>query len=1343
MAEQVYDWKRFWCPRSSQINLGDRGYLTDPESEYGKYANPELVGLEAIAEVPCLVLLGEPGIGKSQELINLKDHTAKNLDSGNEILELNLRSCTSLKEDLLRDEQFIAWKDGTYRLYLFLDSLDEGLLQIQTLATQLVDTFKKSQYRNKLNCLYLRIACRTAVFPNILEEGLKELWQESNVGIYELAPLRRIDVQASVTAHGLDANTFLNEVNRKSVVPFAIKPITLRFLLNTFQKNNGQFPADRKLVDLYLDGCRSLCEEQNQSRRGSRQIGKLDVTQRLIVAARIATVTVFANRFAVWTELDSGNVPREDVLLEELCLVDEIANERRFPVTKDAIEEVLDTGLFSSRGSGRIGWAHQTYAEFLAAWYLKQRNLELSQVLNLIIHPDHRVVPQLKETSAWLASMIPEVFQEVIKTDPDVLLQSDVATASNPDKAILVESLLQAYDEERLAYPPSRSWKYQHLNHPELATQIQKYIVNENKKDSSRLMAIEIAEDCNLIDIQNDLLDVVFDSIQPYQVRVFAASTLVEIADEETKARLRSLVNSETEVDPEDELKGYALQAIYPNHFTTKEVLESLKSPRHRASGGTYQSFVSEDLGQRIPAMDLPIALKWLSQKSLKREELGYPFDYLSDAIIRRSWENFSSPESSQEFVQIVYLKLKSNEVLWDPEYGEDNSRLSCWDKLDLDEHKRHYLVQSVIEILSGSDGNPIVLLDSRTESQNSDDIGGIVFKKDCLWLIECLKDNLADHLQKIYAQLIYQTLDRQNGDYVSAVIEASQYSLALNTKFEDCLGSIELGSSLAEKAQSQYLRGQSWLSSFSNKSQEALIDPPPRQRVINLLEKIEAGQPELWWQLPTVMLLKPTSKSFNFSNRPDLTKFPGWIEAELDTRKRILETAKIYLKMGQPDTQKILNINHFSNVEFASYQALYLLFREESNFTPKIDNQTWLKWVSVVLKYTGLCRKGKTNDCYEKTILRKAYEANSNNFIEILAIFMAHANYQPRVFREHDIYRTAKNILNMPLIVSIFEKLRSQDLNAGLLEIILIDLFIYEFEEARVYAISFLALSALDSKEARAKALVAARILMEYIDDASWNTIWPLIQESHEFGRELFESVGWQSVSQGHIEQGLKEEYLADLYIFLAQQYPEIKQPKLDAQELKGIESQILEEFDSVRVWKNYIPQRLQERGTPEACDAFRKIIRELPKMADELQWRLLETEAAARRNTWKPPRSEDILQLIASQEPSNSELSNQLEKIDRRTQEMADEPKIDQSIHIKDSKINGVVSTGGGKIENKIDPSNAKKGADWKFWLPIAVTLIVTLISAAASGVFNDEIKKFLFNRNIYPQVEQKLEK
>ena len=77
----------------------------------------------------------------------------------------------------------------------------------------------------------------------------------------------------------------------------------------------------------------------------------------------------------------------------------------------------------------------------------------------------------------------------------------------------------------------------------------------------------------------------------------------------------------------------------------------------------------------------------------------------------------------------------------------------------------------------------------------------------------------------------------------------------------------------------------------------------------------------------------------------------------------------------------------------------------------------------------------------------------------------------------------------------------------------------------------------------------------------------------------------------------------------------------------------------------KNYIPQRLQARGTPEACDALQKIICELPEQKEQLQPRLLEAENLARRNTWKPPTSEQILQLVGSHQITNQNTHIQAE--------------------------------------------------------------------------------------------------
>lgn len=462
-----YNWKRFWCPRSGSINLADGGYLYDPEAEWGRAYNPDLVTFETISHLPCLALLGEPGIGKTYALdADQSEIIGKIQEQGDQVLFLDLRSYGSedrLVRSLFGSSEFTRWQTGNHQLHIFLDSLDECLLRIDTLATLLVDEFKR--YRNAIKRLYLRIACRTAVWQPVLEEGLKEIWGEHSVGVYELAPLRRIDVIEAAKTEGFSPDDFFREVGQKEIVPLAIKPVTLGFLLNTYRRHNSQFPSNQRLYELYLEGCKLLCEEVNSSRRASNRRGDLNSDQRLIVAARIAAITIFANRFAVWTEVDQGDVPTEDVVAQKLCDGYENANDREFEIKEAVIEEVLDTGLFSSRGLNRMGWAHQTYTEFLATWYLVKHEVPLSQIRLLILSfedPEQKLVPQLHETAAWLASMRLDFLQEIIKTDPDVLLSSDIPTDPSLREAI-VKSLLIQYEQEKLY-----DYQRKHYWHPQV-----------------------------------------------------------------------------------------------------------------------------------------------------------------------------------------------------------------------------------------------------------------------------------------------------------------------------------------------------------------------------------------------------------------------------------------------------------------------------------------------------------------------------------------------------------------------------------------------------------------------------------------------------------------------------------------------------------------------------------------------------------------------------------------------------------------------------------------------------------------------------------------------------------
>ena len=123
-------------------------------------------------------------------------------------------------------------------------------------------------------------------------------------------------------------------------------------------------------------------------------------------------------------------MPESDITIQDLCIGQELIDGQEFNITSDCIEEVLSiSGLFSSKGTNRMGFAHKTYAEFLAGWYLTYYDIPLLQIMSFIVSAEdaaRKLVPQLNKTAAWLASMNREVLQEIMKTDPNILLHNNV-----------------------------------------------------------------------------------------------------------------------------------------------------------------------------------------------------------------------------------------------------------------------------------------------------------------------------------------------------------------------------------------------------------------------------------------------------------------------------------------------------------------------------------------------------------------------------------------------------------------------------------------------------------------------------------------------------------------------------------------------------------------------------------------------------------------------------------------------------------------------------------------------------------------------------------------------------
>ena len=125
MPGRLYNWKRFWCPREGNIALTDAGYLEDPDTPWGHIQNPDVSSFDSISDARCLVMLGEPGMGKTYAIGTEAANTKRRVRTdGGQVLSLDLGSFSSegrLERKLFASPKFRAWLRGEHRLHLFLD----------------------------------------------------------------------------------------------------------------------------------------------------------------------------------------------------------------------------------------------------------------------------------------------------------------------------------------------------------------------------------------------------------------------------------------------------------------------------------------------------------------------------------------------------------------------------------------------------------------------------------------------------------------------------------------------------------------------------------------------------------------------------------------------------------------------------------------------------------------------------------------------------------------------------------------------------------------------------------------------------------------------------------------------------------------------------------------------------------------------------------------------------------------------------------------------------------------------------------------------------------------------
>jgi len=628
MNEITYPWQRYWMPGTSTAGLpAPADYFIPPTGA---------AALEHWQATPCLVLVGEPGMGKSAEwqrqlattptssFLNLGDFS-----SGKQIRKAIQR---------LPAVQYWQQHPGT-DLWLWLDSFDEALLH----EAKLVQALLRLLAEWPTTGLHLRLLCRTATWPDYFTKELRRYFgREQAVEVLQLAPLTRQQVRQAAEAHTIDTEAFETAVERAEAVALASLPVTLGLLLRLWQAGEFTAAAGRG-IELLEKGCRLLCAENWDPTRSTYQ--QADPERRFRLAAQLALLMVGSGRQQLTDdETDNGRqrLRLRDVTDEPLLFADKAAPIPDHAAVRELVEHC---GLFVATATGSR-WVHPVFADYLAAWALHQAAIPPAQLRNLLRAeaPEAGLVLALRDLGVWLAALSPTFATDLIQLDPLTAIRADVVASTDAQRTDLTERLLEL-TAARHFYPQRAEAYLSRLAHPGLATQLEEVLRQPGTPIEAQWLAYKIAASCRVCELVPLLLQQALDATLLTSLRTEALKTLHALASLAECRPLRSLLANLPADDQDDEFRGWLLRLLWPQEMTVRELLPLLSARRNTSFYGAYHFFLDPASPNGLRAGLTPAALPTLIYWLVRRPNRALPtanhetIKAVRTSVLRVGWE--------------------------------------------------------------------------------------------------------------------------------------------------------------------------------------------------------------------------------------------------------------------------------------------------------------------------------------------------------------------------------------------------------------------------------------------------------------------------------------------------------------------------------------------------------------------------------------------------------------------------------------------------------------------------------------------------------------------------------
>ena len=611
------------------------------EGEATRDANERAAPLSDYANTAAYVLIAEPGAGKTTAF---KTEAAS--QGGVYVTVRNFRTFDDKPE----------WHDTT----LFLDGLDESRAGTEDGRAPLDDIRMKLYH---LGCPPFRLSCRWADWMAANDrESLKDISPDGTVTVIRLDPLSKKNIKAILgNNHGVeDSDGFIKAARKRGVDRLLSNPQNLDLLARSVSQ--GKWPDSRK--DTFDLACQMLVREPNGEHLVAHP-SSADTSLLIEAAGRLCMAQLISG--AAGYTLPDRAEPDDDF---------PSFTEVYGGVGDATARNVLGMRLFVGVSEGKLTPVHRQIAEFLAARYVSgliNGGLPLGRILALITGFDGELVPSFRNFASWLAVHNKESRRMLSQLNPSgMIYDGDRHTYSADEKRDIVRNLRrESYWNPWCTRSLSKVPGIGGIVSPELEGMFRDTLTDGERgheHQSYMMLLMQMLADGEPLPALSEVLEqTIRDRTWNQGVRCAALDVLTSYHARGRLecAVLKAMVDEIDEGsldDPEDELLGILLKALYPNVLSIAEVLRFLREPKLVAVTGEYTNFWTQHIPKESTPEQLADLLDGIAERFAEYRpfmvgdvgrytRLGQLPEELLDRVLRET--RWSNPGSSVAVVRL------------------------------------------------------------------------------------------------------------------------------------------------------------------------------------------------------------------------------------------------------------------------------------------------------------------------------------------------------------------------------------------------------------------------------------------------------------------------------------------------------------------------------------------------------------------------------------------------------------------------------------------------------------------------------------------------------------------